>query len=160
MSFKRPWNRVNLPVYSISSKQGNVANMNIITYVSQISMKPKLFQCCIYEGTLTLDNVSRSGEMVLQLLDASQYRLVDLLGRKSGKQVDKIGRLAKRDQLIYWKQYPVLKNCLAVMKLKVIRRFCDGDHVCFVCRLEGYKNLNEGEALTLDRLRRYKLIRI
>ena len=38
---KRPWNRVNLPVYSISSKAGDNNNMHIITYALQISMKPK-----------------------------------------------------------------------------------------------------------------------
>ena len=157
---KKPWNRVNLPVYSISSKYAENNNMHIITYASQISMQPKRFICGIYHGTQTLLNVEKSGEFVLQLLADNQYRLVDLLGKKSGKVIDKISRLIKRDELIEWNDFYVLKNCLAVMQLKVISSFEGGDHKGFLCDVVAYKNLNEGEALTLDRLREKKLIRI
>ncbi len=157
---KRPWNRVNLPVYSISSKAGGNYNMHIITYASQISMKPKRFVCGIFHGTQTLENITRQGEFVLQLLSATQYKLVDLLGKKSGKQTDKISRLKKKDELSEWKGYPVLKNCLAIMQIKVISTFEGGDHQGFLCDVVAYKNLNEGEALSLDILREHKLISI
>ena len=157
---KRPWNRVNLPVYSISSKAGNNENMHIITYASQISMQPKRFVCGIYNGTQTLENVQQNGEFILQLLSATQYRLVDLLGKKTGKKIDKISRLKKREELAAWNGYAVLKNCLAVMQLKVISHFDGGDHQGFLCDMIAYKNLNEGDVLTLDVLREHKLIRI
>lgn len=157
---KRPWNRVNLPVYSISSKSGDNANMHIITYASQISMKPKRFVCGIYHGTQTLVNVTAHEEFILQLLSASQYLLVDLLGKKSGQHIDKISRLKKRGELGEWKGYPVLKNSLALIQLKVISKFEGGDHQGFVCDMIAYKNLNEGAVLTLDILRDHKIIRI
>ena len=157
---KKPWNRVNLPVYSISSKIIDRHNMHIITYASQISMTPKRFICCIYHGTQTLLNVETSGEFVLQLLADNQYRLVDLLGKKSGKSIDKIGRLQRRNELMKWNDFYVLKNCLAVTQLKVISSFEGGDHKCFLCDVLAYKNLNEGNTLTLDALREKKLIRI
>ena len=157
---KKPWNRVNLPVYSISSKSGDLHNMHIITYASQISMQPKRFICGIYHGTQTLINIEASGEFVLQLLADTQYRLVDLLGKKSGKNVDKISRLRKRNELMDWNNFYVLKNCLAVMQLKVISSFEGGDHKGFLCDVVAYKNLNEGNILTLDTLREKKLIRI
>lgn len=157
---KKPWNRVNLPVYSISSKCGEHSNMHIITYVTAISMQPKRFICGIYHGTQTLLNVETSGEFVLQLLSATQYRLVDLLGKKSGKTIDKTSQLQRRNELTTWNGYYVLKNCLAVMQLKVITRFDGGDHKGFLCDLLAYKNLNEGETLTLDTLRKNKMIRI
>jgi flavin reductase (DIM6/NTAB) family NADH-FMN oxidoreductase RutF len=157
---KRPWNRINLPVYSISSKATGNYNMNIITYASQISMHPKRFVCGIYHGTQTLENLTQNGAFILQLLSATQYRLVDLLGKKSGKQIDKIARLNKRDELSEWNGYPVLKNCLALLQLKVISTFDGGDHQGFVCDVIAHKNLNEGEVLTLDTLRANKLIRI
>ena len=97
---KKPWNRVNLPVYSISSKTETNQNMHIITYASQISMQPKRFICGIYHNTLTLENIEYNGEFVLQLMHASQYRLVDLLGKKSGKSINKISRLGKRKELV------------------------------------------------------------
>ncbi|MBS1598357.1 MAG: flavin reductase [Bacteroidetes bacterium] len=157
---KKPWNRINLPVYSISSTTPDNCNMNIITYVSQINMHPKRFVCGIYQGTQTLINVQASDEFVLQLLAASQYRLVELLGKKSGKEVNKIDRLKKRNELAIWDGFTILKGCLAAMHLKVIRHFEGGDHEIFLCDVVSYKNLNEGKVLTLDTLREKKLIRI
>lgn len=157
---KKPWNRVNLPVYSVSSKMADNSNMHIITYASQISMQPKRFICGIYHGSQTLLNIEASGEFVLQLLAGNQYRLVDLLGKKSGRTIDKISRLRKRKELIEWNNFDVLKNCLAVIQLKVISSFEGGDHKGFLCNVVAYKNLNEGKELTLDILRERKLIRI
>lgn len=157
---KRPWNRINLPVYSISSKSGDAGNMQIITYASQISMKPKRFVCGIYYNTKTLQNVLEAGEFVLQLLSDTQYRLVDLLGKKSGYQIDKIARLNKRKELTEWNGFYILKNCLAVMQLKVVSDFEGGDHHGFLCDVAAYKNMNAGNALTLDILRSHKMIRI
>ena len=158
---KRPCNRVNLPVYSINSTdaKGN-ANMHIITYATAISMKPKRFVCGIYHGTQTLKNVEAKPHFALQLLAATQYRLVDLLGKKSGRLVNKISRLEKRNELFEWNEFKILKNCLAVMELKVIAEMEGGDHKIFLCDIAAYKNLNEGEALTLNILREHKLIRV
>ncbi len=157
---KKPWNRVNLPVYSISSKNNDNGNMHIITYASQISMQPKRFICGIYYNTQTLLNVEASGEFILQLLADTQYRLVDLLGKKTGKKIDKIGRLQKRNELEIWNNFYVLKNSLAVMHLKVVSSFDGGDHKGFLCDVIAHKNLNEGNTLTLDTLRAKKMIRI
>jgi len=160
MTRKKPWNRVNLPIYSISSKTSDNCNMQIITYASQISMQPKRFICGIYHGTQTLLNIEVSGEFVLQLLADSQYRLVDLLGKKSGKLINKIGKLQKRNELEEWNGFYILKNCLAVIHLKTISSFEGGDHKGFLCDVITFKNLNEGNIMTLDTLRDKKMIRI
>jgi flavin reductase (DIM6/NTAB) family NADH-FMN oxidoreductase RutF len=160
MTRKKPWNRINLPVYSISSKANDKSNMHIITYATAISMQPKRFVCGVYHGTQTLENVEASGEFVLQLLSDKQYRLADLLGKKSGRQIDKISRLQKRNELSEWNGYPILKNCLAVMLMKVVNKMEGGDHTCFLCDVTAYKNLHDGEALTLDILREQKIVRM
>lgn len=159
MTKKKPWNRINLPVYSISSKTDYNQNMHIITYVTAISMQPKRFLCGIYHGTQTLLNVDQTGEFVLQLLSDQQASLVNLLGKQSGKKVAKIERLHKRKLLTTWKEYSVLSSCLAVMKMKVLNCMDAGDHKAFLCDVTEYQNLNEGQALTLDHLREKKLIR-
>ena len=46
------------------------------------------------------------------------------------------------------------------MQLKVVSTFNGGDHEGFLCDVIDFKNLNEGETLTLDVLRAHKLIRI
>ena len=40
---RRPWNRVDLPVYSVSSRLNDQHNMHICTYVSAVSMEPKRY---------------------------------------------------------------------------------------------------------------------
>lgn len=156
---KKPWNRVNLPVYSVSSK-GVRPNMHICTYVSAVSMKPKRMMVAIYQGTQTLENVEHSGEFVLQLLHEEQFRLVNLLGKQSGKKIDKINRLARRKLLTEWEGYPVLCQALAVMLLKVLNYMEAGDHRMYLCDVVTYKNLNDGNALTTGVLGEKGVIRI
>lgn len=133
--------------------------MNIISYVTSISMEPKRYVCGLYKNHLTLKNVRETGEFVLQLLSADQANLVNLLGKKSGLNIDKISRLERRKLLSDWSGYKVLNDCLAVIKLKVLNEFEAGDHVGFLLDVIDYKNINEGEPLTLDTLREKKIIR-
>lgn len=160
MTRKKPWNRINSPVYSISSAQGTSYNMNICTYATAVSMHPKQFIVAIYEHTKTLELINQSDGMVLQLLAETQYRLIPLLGQKSGKKIDKLARLEKRGLTTDWRGYKILKDALAVMELKIINRYPAADHQLFLCEVAAYKNLNDGEALSLDTLRAKQLIRI
>lgn len=158
MTRKKPWNRVNLPVYSVASKAGNKFNLHICTYASAISMHPKRFMVCIYKGTQTLDNILLHPEFVLQVMDTSQYKLVNLLGKKSGRRTDKVRLLEKRMELIEWNGFKVLAHCLSVILLQVMHQFDGGDHICFVSEVKAWKNLNEGIALNLDELRKHNII--
>ena len=151
---------MDLPVYSISSQGNGGDNMHLIIYVTAISMKPKRFICAVFHGTRTLENIQEHGEFVLQLLARPQYRLVDLLGKKSGWQVDKISRLDKRGALTSWRGFRVLQDCLALLHLRVTNSLEGGDHRVFVCDLLAYKNLQDGPPLTLDDLRARKLVRM
>ena len=51
---KRPWNIISPPVYSLVTydEEGKV-NMNICTYVSAVSMKPKIYSIAIDYTTKT-----------------------------------------------------------------------------------------------------------
>ena len=162
---KKQWNRVNLPVYSVSSTDGKGNhNMHIITYASQISMQPKQFVCGIYYGTKTLENIGLHNKFVLQILAKEQYVLVNMLGKKSGNSTNKMAYLQKRGLIIEWKNYLVLKDALAVIELEalpvILPATKNPDHKIFLCNVLDYKNLNEGNPLTLDVLREKKIIRI
>jgi flavin reductase (DIM6/NTAB) family NADH-FMN oxidoreductase RutF len=123
-------------------------------------MKPKQIMVAIYNGTKTLEIVNDSPKFVLQLLAAEQYHMVDLLGKKSGNTIDKIGRLEKRKLITEWNGYKILKEALAITELKVKDSLHAGDHQLFICDIVDYLNLNNGETLTLDILREHRLIRI
>ena len=116
---KKPWNRINLPVYSVSSTDGyGNHNMHIITYATQISMQPKQFLCGMYHGTKTLGNIQQHNKFVLQIMSANQYALVNILGKKSGHVYDKMKYLHKHGLLQPWKKYYILKDALAVIELE------------------------------------------
>ena len=168
---KRPWNLVNVPVYSISSKQNNTTNMNICTYVTAVSMQPKRYMVAIYENTQTLENVKDGELFVLQLLAESQYGLVRNFGQKSGKSFDKQAFLNRKNSsnmfqkenpyaTFFWNNFEVLSNAVSLILLKPIQIINAGDHHMFLCDVVSYENLNESHILTLDVLRQKKLIRI
>jgi len=157
---KKPWNRVDLPVYSISSNGNEFGNMNIITYATAVSMTPKRFICAVYKNTKTLENVILNGVFVLQILSDSQYALVRLLGKQSGNKINKIERLRKRNLISEWKGFTILKDALAIMEMNIIQEIDGGDHVCFLCDVVAYKNLNDGNELTLNILSDKKIISI
>lgn len=156
---KRPWNRVNSPVYSVSSRRGAQHNMHICTYATAISMQPKRYIVGLFKSSQTLDYVSTEKEMVLQILADHQFRLVNLLGKQSGRKVDKIARLEKRQLLSNWQGFRILKECIAVLHLKVMDQWDAGDHVAFLCELVTARNLQPGPALSLDTLRINHIIR-
>jgi flavin reductase (DIM6/NTAB) family NADH-FMN oxidoreductase RutF len=157
---KKPWNRINIPVYSVSSRHGEKQNMHICTYVSAVSMQPKHFMVALFKGSLTQEIVEQNPHFVLQLLEEKQYRLVALLGRKSGRTTNKVALLHKRKLLTEWKKFSVLSQALAWMELKVISSVDAGDHIMLLCDVMASKNVKEGKSLTLDTLREKKLIRI
>jgi flavin reductase (DIM6/NTAB) family NADH-FMN oxidoreductase RutF len=156
---KRPWNRVNLPVYSISSKNGMQENMHICTYVSSVSMTPKRMMVALFNGTKTLELATDEKHFVLQLLAEQQFKLIKLLGQSSGNTINKIQRLEKRKLIGTWKNFKVLNEALAYMELKAISMSDAGDHVIFICDVISFYNNLPGEPLTLNLLREKGIIR-
>ncbi|MFZ9661565.1 MAG: flavin reductase [Chitinophagaceae bacterium] len=156
---RRPWNRISLPVYSVSCNNGNETNMHICTYVSAISMDPKLYMVALFKGSKTLDIVSNSTQFLLQLLTEEQYRLVPLLGQQSGHHIQKIEILQSKDLLDKYNQFFYLKKAAAILELNIIDRKETGDHVVFICSVLKFKNLNDSNILTTEFLRLKKIIR-
>lgn len=156
---KKPWNRTDQPVYSVSSFHGGASNMHICTYVTAVSMQPKRLMVALFKGTRTLGLVEQERRFVLQLLAAGQHRLIPLLGRKSGHNTDKLASLERRGLLTIWNGVDVLDEALAWMDLSVIGTMDAGDHVMMLCDLIRYRNHREGAPLTLDILRSKGLVR-
>lgn len=157
---KRPWNIPNLPVYSLASRQADITNMNICVYVSAVSMKPKRYAVAVYHKTKTLENIKASGFFVLQLLASDQYLLVNPLGKKSGTSYAKETYLRKKNLLCDWRNWKVLEKAVAWMEMKVLSVQDAGDHDLFLCDVTAYKVQNEKKVLTLDDLRKRKLVRM
>jgi flavin reductase (DIM6/NTAB) family NADH-FMN oxidoreductase RutF len=134
--------------------------MHICTYVSAVSMQPKRMMVALYHGTKTLENALANPHMVLQLLAAEQYNLVNQLGKQSGHAIDKIARLQKRQLLHTWRGFYILREALAVMELRAVHQAHGGDHRLFICDVLSHKNLKNGDPLTTQILHEKKIIRI
>lgn len=160
MTRKKLWNRVDLPIYSVSSVSSDgVPNMNICTYASAVSMQPKRFMVAIYEGTKTLENVRASNRMLLQVLSVKNLHRVRRLGFSSGNEKEKLHGMDNellefKDGLMY------LNECVGFMELEVIQWIDAGDHVMALCNMKSSKNVTEYEAMTLNDLREKGIIRI
>ena len=156
---RRPWNLPDVPVYSLATYDGQHLNMNICTYVSAVSMKPKRYVVAVYHGTKTLANVKASNSVVLQLLGKQHLSLVNALGKKSGSTFNKAAYLEKKKMLERWKRYSVLTDCAAVVELKKRSGTVVGDHTLFLFDAINFKT-NHKNILTLDDLRAKGLVRI
>jgi flavin reductase (DIM6/NTAB) family NADH-FMN oxidoreductase RutF len=94
---RKIWNRPEGAVWSLSTRSvSEVGNMNICTYVTVMSLKPKLMMVAVYKNTQTLKNIALGKTVVLQLLTEELAPVVRVCGRQSGKLIDKIARLQKR----------------------------------------------------------------
>lgn len=156
---RRPWNRIDLPVYSVSSSANGQKNMHICTYVSAVSMEPKRFMVALFEGTKTRELVEQNGHFILQLLAKDQYKLIKHLGQQSGHKKDKLALLKKKNLLAEHEGFYFLKDSLAIMECKVLDSIDGGDHKLFICDVLSWKNINEGSPLTTGYLQDKKIIR-
>lgn len=157
---RRPWNVIDCPVYSLATQHNGQVNMNICTYVTAVSMKPKIYSVAIYHNTRTLANMAHTDVAVLQLLSPEQVNLVKHLGFKSGNDTDKHEWLMQKGLTETWQGHTVLKGCAALLLLRrQAQHHFGGDHELFLFGVDKYKNLAE-TVLTLNDLRAKKLIRI
>lgn len=154
---RKPWNRPELPVYSVASGGDDCPNMNICTYVSAVSMKPKRYMVAFYKGTRTLELVQKDPRFVLQLLHEEQYACVRLLGQQSGKTVQKLNRL--REPVSHYAGFSCMNRALAWIACEAIEWMDAGDHWMALCEVVSFKNLRGGAVLTTETLRQKGIIR-
>lgn len=155
---RRPWNLIDSPVYSLATYAGGQVNMNICTYVTAISMEPKIYAIAIYKNTKTLENMQDTEHAVLQFLHPEQFKLVKNLGQRSGVNFNKHRYLSKNNLVENWNGYDVLKNTAARILLQKIDFKETGDHLLFTFKAEKYKSYHP-EVLTSEILRIKKIIR-
>lgn len=155
---QKAWNVPNLPVYSLATYQNNIVNMNICTYVTKVSMQPKLIAIAVFHHTKTLENILDSELAILQLLHSTQFNLVKKLGQTSGLLYNKHNYLQKKDLLEKWNNHLVLKNTSAKMLIQKKESIKTGDHDLFIFEVLKSSTQNK-DYLQQDVLRDKKIIR-
>lgn len=155
---RRPWNIINTPVYSLSTFSDGRLNMNVCTYVTAISRRPKMYAIAIEYGTQTFFNLEKSDDCVLQLLSVQQIELVSVLGKKSGINYDKEKFLKKRGALSQWKTHTVLSACSAYLYLEKVEKIMTGDHFLYLFRVKGSQTMSGDNILMFQDLIRERII--
>jgi len=132
---RRPWNRVSQQIYSLSTLDANgIINMNIVSYATAATLKPKSYVIAVYRGTKTHTNIfdkSANEYFLLQGLAKPQSKFVRPLGQKSGLRHDKAKYLAKQNISFYsleGSDYGYLPDCGFVIACKVTSTIPYGDH--------------------------------
>ncbi|MGB4929489.1 MAG: flavin reductase [Chitinophagales bacterium] len=149
---RRPWNIVDQPVYSLATYADAQFNMNICTYVTAVSMSPKMYVVAVYHNTKTLFNLQHTDTAVLQLLSTEQIKLVNILGKKSGNNYNKENYLHKKKLITTWQGYPVLQNAAAILLLNKKTVVPSGDHEMFLFDVVKYTTFRETNILTFKEL--------
>jgi flavin reductase (DIM6/NTAB) family NADH-FMN oxidoreductase RutF len=131
---RRPWNRVNQQVYSLSTcdSKGNI-NMNIVTYATPATLKPKSYVIAVYRNTKTHSNLFNkpNTHFLLQGLSSVQTKQIRTLGQKSGLKYDKVKYLTKQNLQYYElknESYGYLPDCGFVLLCKLTNSIKHGDH--------------------------------
>ena len=132
---RRPWNRVSQQIYSLSTlaADGKI-NMNIVSYATAATLKPKSYVIAVYRGTKTHANIfdkSAKEYFLLQGLAKTQSRYIRPLGQKSGLRYDKAKYLSKQNISFYnllGSDYGYLPDCGFVIACKVTSKVVYGDH--------------------------------
>lgn len=111
--------------------------MNITTYCSAVSLGPPAprYAIGLFVDTLTWDNFVIGNRGVLQVLTSKQADVVPLLGKQSGRNVDKIRALRELGHaVIEWEGHAILRDCAAAMLVESAGNLLScGDHDLAVC---------------------------
>ncbi len=157
---RKLWNRPNMPVWSLSTADGETPNLNICTYVTSVSMDPKLMLIAVYTGTKTLSNLKNNKHCLLQLLPEELAPVVRVCGQTSGHTTHKVKRLAKRYEFLQVDDLVYFAQAVGYMELQIESlREVGGDHVLAVARVVSAKNLSDAPILTTDYLKEHKYTR-
>jgi len=157
---KRPWNIVNPAIYSlVTYDEKDNLNMNICSYVSAVSLKPKIYSIAVDYSTKTYENLKLNSSVVLQLLSKSHLRIIRKLGKTSGYLLNKEKYLKSKDMLDNWRKNIVLKDTCALIELKKNNEInIGGDHAIFTFSVSKYTTLSEDGILTFKDLIDNKII--
>jgi flavin reductase (DIM6/NTAB) family NADH-FMN oxidoreductase RutF len=158
---RKIWNRPNQQVWSLSTiDETGTGNSNICTYVTAVSMEPKLMMVAVYHGTKTYQNVVATKRAVLQLLSQELAPAVRICGHMSGNDIAKIKRLQKRYEINLCAGIPYFVASAGYLELELSDLVpVGGDHDLAVFAVTQHKNLNGAPLLTTDYLREHGFLR-
>ena len=169
---------VSMPVYSLAStSEDNRPSMNIVTFTTPVSIKPRLCMVSLYHHTMTKDSFLHSKYGILQLLNKDQKCLVPILGKSSGydttdlgddmlnpkegecqdkgytwiNENDSFGQNLKDDEARNaFREIKVLPQCSSYIGLKLMNTMDAGDHVMALCEVVAVGKWDNEQECVID----------
>lgn len=136
-------------VWSLSTHCCNdptVTNMNLVTYANPVAIKPvETWALSLYKGTLSLENFAIHRTAVLQQLTHSHINSISLLGKTSGRTIDKIAELGRLGHTFTEVDVEVNLPKLRVLSTSPLLLFLQatvtppidlGDHWLYLCKVQ------------------------
>jgi flavin reductase (DIM6/NTAB) family NADH-FMN oxidoreductase RutF len=159
MHKRRPWNDVSEVVYSISScNQDGIPNMNIATYITPVTMKPKQYLIAVYRNTQTHANIfQKNNQFLLQALSTDSLPVVKIFGKKSGKTYDKVPAIVQATSHS-WEGIPYLDTAAFVLVCNPVNYFVIGDHDVILVEIVRTIHHNRQDYLMTTHLYEKKII--
>lgn len=150
---RRPWNIIDVPVYSLATVGSTGVNMNICTYVTGISRNPKKYLIALDPESQSYINFRKRKSAVLQILSRDNIDWVNYLGKKSGKETDKENHLKGKKALSEWKRHDVLQDTSALLLLQLDQEIdAAGDHQLMIADVVASKTISEDNILMFQDL--------
>lgn len=147
----------NYEVHAVTTAFEGQKNANIATWMMQSGMKGTFLSIALYKTDYTIELVRKSGMLNVNLLSMEQKSLINKLGRKSGRDIDKFKNLPHAfDE----RGCPYLTEAIGYIACQVHDTADSGDHELFTCRILRQAVLNpDKEVLTYRYLKEAGLIR-
>jgi len=147
----------NYEVYAIGAAFGGKLNLNIATWLMQTSMDGKTIVVALFKPDFTIELVKNSKHLCISLLAENQSNLINKLGRKSGREVEKLKNL---DFGISPEGCPFLNQSIGYLDCEVVSWVEAGDHELAICKvLKMQMQHPEKTPLRLNYLREKGLVR-
>ena len=169
---------VSMPVYALASTaKDNCPSMNIVTFTTPVSVKPRLFMVSLYHNTMTKDSFLHSKYGILQLLNKDQKYLVPILGKSSGYDTTDLGddmlnpkegkcqekgyswttestlfgqNLKDDEARNAFRKIKVLPQCSSYIGLKLMNTMDAGDHVMALCEVVAVGKWDNEQECVID----------
>ena len=147
----------NYEVHAIGSAFDGKLNLNIASWVMQTSMNGKTVVVALYKPDLTIELVKKSNRLCISFLAENQTNFISKLGRKSGRETDKLNKL---DFGISPGGSPFVNQAIGYLDCEVIKWADGGDHELAICKVNKTLVLHpEKSPLRLNYLREKGLIK-
>jgi len=117
-----------MPTAVISVGIGESANLITLAWVGTVASTPAAIGISIRPSRYSYDILNKTGEFVVNLPDASQIKIVDFCGTRSGRDIDKWKELNLTKGKPAKTQVPLLEEFPINIECKVIKTEDLGSH--------------------------------